>query len=854
MKTEHSFFDPLNSLIRKRHRVIVVVWVLALILSAPLVSSFFSSVSFNITGSNAFSVANSESQKAQSVLNAEFPSLSTGNGPVIVVFQNQNVYSNGVKTDLFSLNRTLGSDSKLTNFTGVESFYTEEESLLDSTVPGYLEQVAQIAKTIPNSTGTAAWDAAARDFASETSSLFSSSPLFTINASSLYNLLAELNANSTPSQVRASVANLMSTESYAAYPYALSSSITKNFVSPNGKTMIFELGFTSTPDSSVVSQTRAAVHSSNLASLGAIYLTGSPVLLVDFSNTLQPALSDSIIPGLAISLLVAGLLFFSPVAALVPIVIGGFAIGISLGSVYGLFVVVQHGQINFAVPFLMILTMLGLAVDYSVLQLRRTREERSKGKPIQESVSISVRWAGQAVLTAGLTVVVAYVVLAVTKVPFFGDVGTAIAIGVAILLAASLTLLPSLELVLGDRLFWPKRGTQARSEEGPVRKRRLDRVTEKTMRRKVAISVVIILLAAGSFYIAYETPSGLDFTKLIPNFESNQGLTVITNSLGGSVVSPTLIVVTFPSLIVHGQDQFNQTQLKEIESITASISNSAGVASVISPTRPYGASFNYSDLAALSPPVQSQYLIGMLSQIGENNRTALITVGLSVPSQSAAAVADLKGIESAVGTVPLPAGTTVYFGGSTQSIVDTLNLINGVLPLVLLILALGVYFILFVQLRSVFTPLRLIFTILCSVAFALALLSVAFYYLLATPIVSLAPLFVIVTMLGVGIDYDIFLVTRIREEVMNGKSDIDAIRTAIDKIWVTLFGLGLILSSVFASLVASGIGLLQEIGVSVASAVMVDVGIVILFFVPSLMAIAQKYNWWPAKIRQESNQ
>ena len=166
----------------------------------------------------------------------------------------------------------------------------------------------------------------------------------------------------------------------------------------------------------------------------------------------------------------------------------------------------------------------------------------------------------------------------------------------------------------------------------------------------------------------------------------------------------------------------------------------------------------------------------------------------------------------------------------------------------------GCIFILFAQLRSVFTPVRLIFTILCSVAFALALLSIAFYYLLQTPVVSLAPLFVIVTMLGVGIDYDIFLVTRIREEAAAGMSDRDAIRTAVSKIWVTLVGLGLILASVFASLAASGIGLLEEIGVSVASAIMVDVGLVILFFVPALMAIAQRFNWWPSKVRRAGDE
>ena len=86
---------------------------------------------------------------------------------------------------------------------------------------------------------------------------------------------------------------------------------------------------------------------------------------------------------------------------------------------------------------------------------------------------------------------------------------------------------------------------------------------------------------------------------------------------------------------------------------------------------------------------------------------------------------------------------------------------------------------------------------------------------------------------------------------MRGISDLDAIKTAMNKTWITLLGLGLILSSVFGSLIASGIGLLAEIGVSAASAIMVDVGVVIFLFVPSLMAIAQRYNWWPGKVRPD---
>ena len=99
----------------------------------------------------------------------------------------------------------------------------------------------------------------------------------------------------------------------------------------------------------------------------------------------------------------------------------------------------------------------------------------------------------------------------------------------------------------------------------------------------------------------------------------------------------------------------------------------------------------------------------------------------------------------------------------------------NLIPEVVVILAAAVYLILFFQLRSAFTPIRLIVTILCSVVFSLAIVSFIFYYMLNLPILDFAPLFVVVTMLGVGIDYDIFFITRIREEVLNGKTDNEAI-------------------------------------------------------------------------------
>jgi RND superfamily putative drug exporter len=292
-------------------------------------------------------------------------------------------------------------------------------------------------------------------------------------------------------------------------------------------------------------------------------------------------------------------------------------------------------------------------------------------------------------------------------------------------------------------------------------------------------------------------------------------------------------------------------QLEQISSAAASVS---GVVSVTGPTRPYGSTFNYSGVLALPEPERSQYLAGMLSDIGKNNETAQILVGLQSDAQSQAAIDTLLRVESAIGKLSTVGGVSVYYGGTTQSTYDNQSFLNGILPEVVVVLAAAIYVILFIQLRSAFTPVRLVVTILCSVAFSLAFLSIIFYYLLDLPVLDFAPLFVVVTMLGVGIDYDIFFVTRIREEAMKGKTDDDAIKTALQKTWVTIFGLGLVLATVFFSFVATDIALLAEIGFVVAAAVMIDVGVVILFFVPALMGVAERYNWWPSRLsRRETH-
>jgi len=1076
-RLSRSRFDPFNSFVRRFHKVIVIVWIVALALSVTLIPSFFSGVSYDITSLGKFGgPSNAESQVAQNILNAQFPSMNTSatNG-LILVIQNpsQGAYSDAVKGSLAGLDQTLASQD-VVNYTGATSVFTTEGELLNSTVPGLLQgaaaiasnmtavnqavfaldqnltalssglfqfeqginQTAQLIYGIPSSfvtiwgslnqsnpaladseanatifaqTGAfggnsesvgyydafygywdasfqsapslsvtqresaaiagavgqivssplldnqtvalistvsaglnvtdwyqsdgignltvtafasnvpaslasslgvspqglvlslyelgpspseaeltsvavpliasgfsaypspipglsvsdlvsaaaslgpspspgAVWNLSAGFIASSTAAAFSNSPLFTVNATSLGQLLSSLTPASSSSQVTIAIEGVVSNSSYSDFPLVASRTLTQNFVSSDNQTEIVLFSFSSTPSKSAISTFEADVNSSELSSTSTTYVTGVAVIAQQVEQTFLPILGTTVGPGIVVSIIIVGILFGAPLAAILPLCLGGLSIAIAYAIIYLVIVVAQKGQITFLTPTLTTLLMLGLAVDYSVLQLRRTKEERTNGRSKEESVATSVRWAGQAVLTAGLTVIVAYFVMAVVNVPIFNDVGTSIALGVAVLLLASVTLLPSLELLLGDSLFWPR----LKVNHGPSRPGLLAKISDATLKRKLAVALVITLFAAGAVAATASTPTGMDMLKLIPDFQSIHGLTVITSSLGSGSVSPNRVLVTTSTPIVYGDNQFNMTLMGQIDAISSKIAARGDVSSVSGPTRPFGEAFNYSSIETLGEPLSAQYLSQVMSFIGKNNSTALINVGFTSAFESPQSVSSLQGMESDVRSLQLLPGVSVYYGGSVQQTLDNEQFIGGLVPEVTIILSIAVFVILFFQLRSAFTPLRLVFTILCSVAFALSLLSFTFNYALGLPILNFIPLFVIVTMLGVGIDYDIFYVTRIREEILNGKSDDEAIKTATTKVWVTIFSLGLILSSVFGSLLVTGIPIFQEISLAVSAAVLIDVVVVILFFVPSLMALAERFNWWPSKIGKGS--
>ena len=143
-----SLFDSLNHFIRKRYKLVIIAWVVAVLLSLVLIPSFFSSVSYDLTGGFG-STPNSEANKAANIVQAEFPSSSNSTGSsIIIVIQGAPVYSDSLKQSVLALNQTISNDKNVANYTGQTSLYSLEGNLLNSSIPEIVNQTAALQSSI----------------------------------------------------------------------------------------------------------------------------------------------------------------------------------------------------------------------------------------------------------------------------------------------------------------------------------------------------------------------------------------------------------------------------------------------------------------------------------------------------------------------------------------------------------------------------------------------------------------------------------------------------------------------------------------------------------------------------------
>ena len=560
-----------------------------------------------------------------------------------------------------------------------------------------------------------------------------------------------------------------------------------------------------------------------------IYYTGSDEIAHGLEKIANQSLIQSIIIGVIISIIIVGLYFRSIKLAFIPMGFFIFSMTITLALSYIIFGLLQHSSLSFIVTTLSAILIMGLSTDYSVYiinrYLRTSQDER---------VKTTVQWAGHAVFTSSIIVIISYLVMALFNIPLIGDGGYLNALGILITLLVALTLLPSfLHYSHGKSVL--------------KHKFNFSKVASISRNHKYMFTAFLVILLVASLIIYEITPTSFDLLSLIPNNPGKIGYYQIVKSYGFDPFDNNYIILKLPYKILNN-GTFNSTDLKIVQSFDRQILQSGYINKIETVDYPFG---SYVDLLSLNSSYPSYHIIVNQSNsfIGKSAYYVLINIYSVSVSFSQNAVNSISKLDKLLSELSKNYGINYWIGGPSQSLLDSSNFIKASTYTIVEVLSIIIFVVLSYQLSALLTPLRLLLNVGVSTLTSVAAFYIIYNYTLHYPIIVFGPLFVIVTLFGVGLDYDIFLITRTREEVFKGKSDEDAIEEALKENAGVIIALGLIISAVFGALIFSPIRIISEIGVSITIGVLFETLISWMFLIPSLMLIMKKYNWWPSKIR-----
>lgn len=582
----------------------------------------------------------------------------------------------------------------------------------------------------------------------------------------------------------------------------------------------------------------------------AVYVSGDPALTVDIMDAVEEDTSKIDIVTVGLVLLLVGMYFRSAITPWVPLMTIGMAFLTSTAFIYVLGTYVLN--IHYSVLTIMLTVMLGAGTDYCIFIMSRYREERVMGKPKAEAVRTSLTWAGESIATSGAAVMIGFGALMIGEYSLVRSMGMALVIAVAMALLFALTMLPSLLMLIGDRVFWPN--TMAQETE---RYKKLQakgggyfrKSAQFSLKNRYAIVAVAIIFAIPAAYLALSLESSYDFIAGLPEAESKLGIEALSSGFGAGKISPTYVVIQFEEQVVFNGSLDPETALK-LETYSQRVESIENVRMVSGPTRPFGTPVNDSYLQNLSADSLATYIMAVSSTLGDDNRSILLTIVLQDEPFTTTSIRTIDEIRS-VEKDMFPSGTLVMVAGGTAGMADVSRTVNQDFITMRYVVMVGIYLVLMVVLGSLLIPLRLIMTVLLNVTWTIAATMVIFEFIKGVPVLWMMPMILFVIAMGLGMDYDIFLTTRIREEVAKGKSDENAIMTAVERTGGIITACGLVMAGAFGSMMLSSTALLQEFGFGLSFVILIDAMLVRIYLVPAIMLLLKKWNWYaPGRLQR----
>jgi RND superfamily putative drug exporter len=519
--------------------------------------------------------------------------------------------------------------------------------------------------------------------------------------------------------------------------------------------------------------------------------------------------------NLPVILIVLLAVFGSLAAAAIPLALGICTVVITMGLVY---LLSAYTTMSVFVTSTVSMFGIALAVDYSLFILMRFREELRTGRQPREAVDAAMATSGLAVVLSGMTVVASLTGIYVINTPALKSMATGAILAVAVAMLTSTTLTPAALATFGRAaakrsgfLHWSRR---PESTQSPFWNRWIGWVMRRPWMSALAASLVLLVMAAPASSMVLGN-------SLLRQFDSaheiRAGVGAAAQALGPGALGPIRVLINFPDGGAASPEHSHT-----VGAIRQRMSQAPNIVSV-------------------SPP-----------QFAEDNGSALLSAVLSVDPEDMKARETVGWMRAQLPKVPEAGTARVDVGGPTALIKDFDDRVSATEPLVLGFVALIAFVMLLLSIHSVFLALKGVLMTLLSVAAAYGSLVMVFQwgwlkdlgFAQISSIDSTVPPLVLAMTFGLSMDYEIFLLTRIRERFLHSGNTRDAVAYGVSTSARTITSAALIMIAVFVGFAFAGMPLVAEIGVACAVAIAVDATVVRLVMVPALMAMFAQWNWW----------
>ncbi len=562
------------------------------------------------------------------------------------------------------------------------------------------------------------------------------------------------------------------------------------------------------------------------------------------------------------------LIYRSPALALLPLAGVGLTLVIAQSLVATL--AANAGLVlNSQVTALMSVLMFGAGTDFTLFIVARYREELRRQPDRWRAMQVALRRVGPAIASSAGTTIAAMLALLLATLGSFQTLGPVLALAIFLMLLSGLTLIPAMAVLLGRAAFWPGRMHVTGTEHSRIWSRVADLVARRPVATFTATLVLLVVFAAGAPTIK---PSFSFIDGFPDNAESKIGAQIMDDAFGAGNLAPTNVYLSTDNVLAS---------LVDVDRVAQVVADIPGVKRVSGPTRPTGDPPAV-DPAALEaaianlppgilqggaptgapaagapanvdPQMQAvmEALLAARRFLSPDGTTARLDVVMGDDPYGIPAIERIDEIRaaarSAVEGTSL-ADAEVLVGGATALQTDAWAAVNTDVRFVGPIVVVLIWIILLLLLRSLVAATYLIGSVLLSFLSALGISVVIFQNLMGHPGVGYQnAVWMFIFLAALGADYNILIMTRVREEI-RARGLVEGTRVAVSRTGGVITSAGLILAGTFSILATLPLRDIFQLGFAVMLGVLLDTFVVRALFVPSLVLLLRRWNWWPARM------